>query len=92
MGTGKNMVVKAKYSNRLPTTFVWELDDVFRNWAFSVSRMLQLLVVQRQARIDDDGSLCVLWSSQVGVSLIGLERIPNLYEREKHSLYDPVKI
>ena len=53
--------------------------------------MLQLLVVQRQARIDDDGSLCVLWSSHVGVSLIGLERIPNLYEREKHSLYDPVK-
>ena len=54
--------------------------------------MLQLLVVQRQARIDDDGSLCVLCSSQVGVSLIGLDRIPNLYDREKHSLYDPVTI
>ena len=23
--------------------------------------------------------------------MIGLERIPNLYEREKHSLYDPGK-
>ena len=53
--------------------------------------MLQLLVVHKQARIDDEGSLWVLCNSQVGVNLIGLERIPNLYEREKHSLYDPGK-
>ena len=53
--------------------------------------MLQLLVVHKQARIDDEGSLCVLCNSHVGVNLIGLERIPNLYEREKHSLYDPGK-
>ena len=53
--------------------------------------MLQLLVVHKQARIDDEGSLWVLCNSHVGVNLIGLERIPNLYEREKHSLYDPGK-
>ena len=53
--------------------------------------MLQLLVVHKQARIDDEGSLWVLCNSHVGVNLIGLERIPNLYEREKHSLYDPEK-
>ena len=87
------MDCKLKILRILPTTLVWELgfDEIFRNWAFSDSRMLQLLVVHKHALIDDEGSLWVLWSSHFSVTLIGVARTPNLYEREKHSLYEPEK-
>ena len=78
----------------LPTTFVSgsACDEILGNCFVSASRMLQLLVVHKQALIDEDGSLWVLCSSHFSVTLIGLLLIPNLYDREKHSRYEPEKM
>ena len=69
-------------------SFFESVDAIFCNF-FSDSRILQLLVVQRQALIEEVGSRCVLWSSHFSVILTVLVRIPSLYERGKHSRYEP---
>jgi len=80
---------KNSWEHFLPTTLV--AVELFRR-SLSEFRILQLSDVHKQALIDDVGSRCVRWSTQFGVTFIGWLRIPNLYEREKHSRYEPAKM